>query len=137
MYRIISENQILLYIHFVIQKKTKKKWCSIGIFFSIDNPPYMSCSPLFFTKNEFKISRVYQPIQTSLVSLSVSYWFFRQNNLIGSKFVKIQNSIIVFHFSWNHVVNDSTDNKYDFHKKRRRNFHEYSVIHISTVYTPQ
>ena len=89
----------------------------------------MSCSPLFFTKNEFRISRVYQPIRTSLVSLSVSYWFFRQNNLIGSKFVKIQNSIIVFHFSRNHVVNDSTDNKYDFHKKKKK---EFSRVPIST-----
>ena len=68
----------------------------------------MSCSPHIITKNEFRISRVYQPIRTSLVSLSVSYCFFCQNNLIGSNFVKIRNSIFVFHFSWNHVVNDSS-----------------------------
>ena len=64
----------------------------------------------------------------SLVSLLVSYCFFRQNNLIGSKFVKIQDSILVFH---SHVVNDSTDNKYVFHQKRISTSIVYSKIRNS------
>ena len=34
--------------------------------------------------------------------------FLAGQSLSGSNFVKIRNSIFVFHFSWNHVVNDSS-----------------------------